>query len=164
MDEPQNPNHDNLKPAVGQAFQPDGLESQARKPDLQPAEAAPPLTPAAWLANNAVYLILIGAVVGLIWYKLGLGGVWSVSKVVLGLGFVIFIHALGHFLAAKWCDVHVQTFSIGFGPALPGCSFQRGETTYKISVLPLGGYVNMVGEGLEGEEDEDYPRSFKNKS
>ncbi|MGH7222188.1 MAG: site-2 protease family protein, partial [Gemmataceae bacterium] len=47
---------------------------------------------------------------------------------------------------------------------LPGCSFQRGETTYKISVLPLGGYVNMVGEGLEGEEDEDYPRSFKNKS
>ena len=41
---------------------------------------------------------------------------------------VIFIHELGHFLAAKWCDVHVQTFSIGFGPALPGCSFQRGET------------------------------------
>jgi membrane-associated protease RseP (regulator of RpoE activity) len=143
LDESQNPNPDNLKPT---------------------GEAAPPLTPAAWLANNAVYLILIGAVVGLIWYKLGLEGVWSISKVVLGLGFVIFIHELGHFLAAKWCDVHVQTFSIGFGPALPGCSFQRGETTYKISVLPLGGYVNMVGEGLEGDEDEDYPRSFKNKT
>lgn len=116
------------------------------------------------MANNAVYLILIGAIVGLIWYKLGLEGVWSVAKVVLGLGFVIFIHELGHFLAAKWCDVHVQTFSIGFGPALPGCSFQRGETTYKVAVLPLGGYVNMVGEGLEGDEDEDYPRSFKNKT
>ena len=38
-----------------------------------------------------------------------------------GLGFVIFIHELGHFLAAKWCDVHVETFRIGFGPALPGC-------------------------------------------
>ena len=87
-----------------------------------------------------------------------------VAKVVLGLGFVIFIHELGHFLAAKWCDVHVQTFSIGFGPALPGCSFQRGETTYKIAVLPLGGYVNMVGEGAEADEDEDYPRSFKNKT
>ena len=84
--------------------------------------------------------------------------------VVLGLGFVIFIHELGHFLAAKWCDVHVQTFSIGFGPALPGCSFQRGETTYKLAVLPLGGYVNMVGEGPEADEDEDYPRSFKNKT
>ncbi|HTU17203.1 MAG TPA: site-2 protease family protein, partial [Gemmataceae bacterium] len=153
MDDSQNPNPDNLKP------------SDPRGADATPlADAAPPLTPAAWLANNAVYLILIGAVVGLIWYKLGLEGVWSISKVVLGLGFVIFIHELGHFLAAKWCDVHVQTFSIGFGPALPGCSFQRGETIYKISVLPLGGYVNMVGEGLEGDEDEDYPRSFKNKT
>jgi len=46
----------------------------------------------------------------------------------------------------------------------PGCSFQRGETTYKLAVLPLGGYVNMVGEGLETDEDENYPRSFKNKT
>jgi membrane-associated protease RseP (regulator of RpoE activity) len=114
--------------------------------------------------NNAVYLVVIGVIVGLIWYNLGLDSVWAVAKVVVGLGFVIFIHELGHFLAAKWCDVHVQTFSIGFGPALPGCSFQRGETTYKIGVLPLGGYVNMVGEGLEGDEDENYPRSFKNKT
>jgi membrane-associated protease RseP (regulator of RpoE activity) len=141
----------------------------AGSPSLQPADAprtetAPPLTPAAWLANNAIYLVILGAAVGLIWYKLGLEGVWSAAKVVFGIGFVIFIHELGHFLTAKWCDVHVQTFSIGFGPALPGCSFQRGETTYKLAVLPLGGYVNMVGEGLETEEDESYPRSFKNKT
>jgi membrane-associated protease RseP (regulator of RpoE activity) len=129
-----------------------------------PIETAPPLTPAAWLANNAIYLVVIGAAIGMIWYKLGLEGVWSAAKVVVGIGFVIFVHELGHFLAAKWCDVHVQTFSIGFGPALPGCSFQRGETIYKLAVLPLGGYVNMVGEGLEAEEDEDYPRSFKNKT
>src|SRR5439155_15807278 len=84
--------------------------------------------------------------------------------VALGLGFLIFIHELGHFLAAKWCDVHVQTFSIGFGPAIPGCNFVRGETTYKVGILPLGGYVSMVGEGPEADEDENYPRSFKNKS
>jgi regulator of sigma E protease len=114
--------------------------------------------------SNAIYLVILGGLVGVIWYKFGLEGVWTAAKVALGLGFVIFIHELGHFLAAKWCDVHVQTFSIGFGPALPGCSFQRGETTYKIGVLPLGGYVNMVGEGPETDEDENYPRSFKNKT
>jgi membrane-associated protease RseP (regulator of RpoE activity) len=154
LDQSQNANHaDSLKP-----------NGDASAPSPPPADAAPPLTPAAWLMNNAVYILIIGAIIGLIWYKLGLDSVWTVAKVVVGLGFVIFIHELGHFLAAKWCDVHVQTFSIGFGPALPGCSFQRGETTYKIAVLPLGGYVNMVGEGLEAEEDESYPRSFKNKS
>ena len=47
---------------------------------------------------------------------------------------------------------------------MPGCSFQKGETTYKIAAIPLGGYVQMVGEGAEAEESEDYPRSFKNKS
>jgi membrane-associated protease RseP (regulator of RpoE activity) len=138
--------------------------SASAPPPPPPADAAPPLTPTAWLMNNAIYIVIIGAIVGLIWYKLGLDSVWAIAKVVVGLGFVIFIHELGHFLAAKWCDVHVQTFSIGFGPALPGCSFQRGETTYKIAVLPLGGYVNMVGEGLEADEDESYPRSFKNKT
>jgi membrane-associated protease RseP (regulator of RpoE activity) len=143
LDQSQNPNHAD---------------------QVKVAETPPPLTPAAWLANNAVYLVVLGALIGIIWYKLGLEGLWSAAKVVVGIGFVIFIHELGHFLAAKWCDVHVQTFSIGFGPALPGCSFQRGETTYKLAVLPLGGYVNMVGEGLEAEEDETYPRSFKNKT
>ena len=64
----------------------------------------------------------------------GLESLWKIAKVLLGLGFVIFVHELGHFVMAKWCDVHVQTFSIGFGPALPGCSFQWGETLYKIAL------------------------------
>src|SRR5438105_3747471 len=88
----------------------------------------------------------------------------SIALVAVGLGFVIFIHELGHFAVAKWCDVHVETFSIGFGPPIPGCSFQRGETTYKIAWFPLGGYVKMEGEGTETEEEEDDPRSFRNKS
>jgi regulator of sigma E protease len=87
----------------------------------------------------------------------------GVLFVVLGLGLLIFVHELGHFLVAKWCDVHVKAFSLGFGPALPGCSFQRGETTYKIAVFPLGGFVKMVGEG-SGEDGNDDPRSFRNKS
>jgi regulator of sigma E protease len=123
----------------------------------------PPLTPVGWLMQNGPFLLVL--IVGLAWvaHRYGLESIWQGAKVVVGLGFVIFIHELGHFLAAKWCDVHVTTFSIGFGPALPGCSFQRGETTYKIALLPLGGYVNMVGEGPEADEDESYPRSFKNK-
>jgi regulator of sigma E protease len=87
--------------------------------------------------------------------------------VVVGLGFIIFIHELGHFLVAKWCDVHVTTFSIGFGPALPFCSVTWGETTYKLAVFPLGGYVQMVGQ-VDGDEasdsSDDDPRSYKNKS
>src|SRR6478672_5312238 len=83
--------------------------------------------------------------------------------VAVGLGLVIFIHELGHFLAAKWCDVHVETFSIGFGPALPGCSYKWGETTYKLALFPLGGYVKMIGEGGENDEEDTDPRSYKNK-
>ena len=133
-------------------------------PEAADAAAAPPLTPMGWLQQNSPFLAVFAAVVALIYYNFGLDGVYRACLVAVGLGFVIFIHELGHFLAAKWCDVHVQTFSIGFGPALPGCSFQYGETTYKIGLLPLGGYVQMVGEGTEADEDENYPRSFKNKT
>ena len=63
---------------------------------------------------------------------------------IIPLGFIIFIHELGHFYAAKRCGIKVNTFSLGFGPKLIG--FQRGETEYKISLLPFGGYVQMEGE------------------
>ena len=63
---------------------------------------------------------------------------------IIPLGFLIFIHELGHFWAAKRCGIKVNTFSIGFGPKLFG--FQRGETAYKIALLPFGGYVQMEGE------------------
>jgi regulator of sigma E protease len=127
-----------------------------------PAPDDSPLTLSGWLARNAGSLVFMAVTLGLIFvYTNPL----VVLQVAVGLGLVIFIHELGHFAAAKWCDVHVETFSIGFGPALPGCKFQYGETTYMIALVPLGGYVKMVGEG-EGEtgEEEEDPRSFKNKT
>src|SRR4029453_8307953 len=60
------------------------------------------------------------------------------------LGLVIFVHELGHFLMAKWRGVRVLKFSLGFGPAL--LKFTHGETEYRLSWIPLGGYVSMAGD------------------
>src|SRR5208337_3873221 len=88
---------------------------------------------------------------------------WNVFKVVFGLGFVIFIHELGHFLMAKWNGVKVEKFSIGFGPSLFG--FRRGDTEYVVAALPLGGFVKMLGEGVEDEANKcTDPRAYPNKS
>lgn len=61
---------------------------------------------------------------------------------ILVLGIVIFVHELGHFLAAKWTGVYAPRFSLGFGPAL--WKRRRGETEYVLAALPLGGYVRMA--------------------
>ncbi|MBX7105884.1 MAG: site-2 protease family protein [Gemmataceae bacterium] len=119
-------------------------------------------SPGSWLREHSLVLSLMAAAAVVIIYKGWL--VSSIGLVALGLGFVIFVHELGHFLAAKFCDVYVETFSIGFGPSFPLCSHKWGETTYKIGVIPLGGYVKMLGEGAEGDEQEDDPRSYKNKT
>ena len=66
-------------------------------------------------------------------------------QVALGIGMVIFVHEAGHFLAARWCGVRVEVFSLGFGPPL--LSFRRGSTTYQLALVPFGGYVRMAGEG-----------------
>jgi len=60
------------------------------------------------------------------------------------LGILVFLHEAGHFLVAKLLKVPVYRFSLGFGPAL--AKFTRGETTYQLSALPLGGYVSMAEE------------------
>jgi len=60
------------------------------------------------------------------------------------LGVLIFVHELGHFLMARRIGVRVITFSLGFGPKLVG--FRRGDTEYRVSAVPLGGYVKMAGE------------------
>lgn len=73
------------------------------------------------------------------------------------IGIMILIHELGHYWAARWFDVHVEAFSFGFGPRLFG--FRHGETDFRVSLIPFGGYVKMVGEqpGEDGGED---PRGF----
>ncbi len=79
------------------------------------------------------------------------------------LGILIFIHEFGHFLVAKLSGVGVEKFSLGFGPKL--LSLKKGETEYRISILPLGGYVKMVGESPdEVVSESDFKRSFTHKS
>ena len=71
------------------------------------------------------------------------------------LGVLVFIHELGHYLAARWCGVHVETFSIGFGRALVSWTDRVG-TVWKIAWIPLGGYVKLHGqERPEDVTDED---------
>src|SRR5580704_19669587 len=60
------------------------------------------------------------------------------------LGILVLLHEWGHFVAAKMCGVRVDVFSIGFGPRIWGV--KRGDTDYRLSALPLGGYVRMAGD------------------
>ncbi|MCA9039386.1 MAG: RIP metalloprotease RseP [Planctomycetaceae bacterium] len=88
--------------------------------------------------------------------------------VALGLGLVIFFHELGHFAVAKWCNVYVERFSIGFGPVI--WSFRKGETEYALSIIPFGGYVKMLGQDdmdpsqLSSEEIAQDPRAYSAKN
>ena len=101
--------------------------------------------PNSWFKQHGVSLIVGAVVLFLIFRFLHPIDVLIAAG---GLGFIIFIHELGHFLAAKACNVHVKTFSIGFGPALPFCSHKLGETTYKLALVPLGGLEYHVARSL----------------
>ncbi len=79
----------------------------------------------------------------------------------LVLGVLVFVHELGHFLVAKWLGVRVLSFSIGMGPRLFG--FQKGGTDYRLSVLPLGGFVRMAGDTPESPERQGEPSEFLEK-
>jgi len=84
----------------------------------------------------------------------------TIVSFILVLGLLILVHELGHFMVAKWLDVKVEKFSIGFGPRL--FAFTKGETEYMISAFPLGGYVKLMGEGPEEELKND-PREFASR-
>ncbi len=90
---------------------------------------------------------------------------WAIAQVVIGLGFVIFVHELGHFLVAKACGVKCEKFYVGFDAfdlklfgrvILPRAlwKMQWGETEYGIGIVPLGGYVKMLGQ-------DDNPANFE---
>ncbi len=82
---------------------------------------------------------------------------WAALMIVLFFGGSIFVHELGHFLAAKWRGLHIERFSIGFGPRLFG--WTRNGIDYRVSLLPLGGYVALPQladmRGIEGESSID---------
>jgi regulator of sigma E protease len=83
-----------------------------------------------------------------------------ILKVAIAFCLLILFHELGHFLVAKYLGIGVERFSIGFGPKI--ASFRRGETEYRISLIPLGGYVKLLGDDPRGA-DGDHPRAFLNK-
>lgn len=117
-----------------------------------------------------------------------LGWSGAFAGLVLGFGFLIFVHELGHFLVAKWVGVKVTQFAIGFGPGVlawrRGLGVRKGstepeyekrlaagaspdsmgETEYRLNWLPLGGYVKMLGqEDMDPTATSDDPRSFNRR-
>jgi len=75
------------------------------------------------------------------------------------LGVLVFVHELGHFLAAKRVGIRVLKFQLGFNPTV--VSFRRGDTEYSIGALPIGGYVKMAGESPEDVERDDHGNVVK---
>ena len=92
---------------------------------------------------------LLSAVAGVFSYGLSVAGI-NVLPALLILGGLIFVHELGHYLAARWAGVAVKAFSLGFGPRLCGWVSPAG-TDWKLCAIPLGGYVKMAGE--RGDRD-----------
>lgn len=78
-----------------------------------------------------------------------------ISAVILLLGVLVFVHEAGHFLVGKWCGIKAEIFSIGFGPAI--IKFNRNGTEYRLSIIPLGGFVKFFG-SIPGEEVPDAMR------
>ncbi|MCH7591622.1 MAG: RIP metalloprotease RseP, partial [Planctomycetes bacterium] len=112
------------------------------------------------LSDTFPSILAIGSILAL-W-----GKTWPYLLMFAGFSGIIFIHELGHFMVAKWAGVKVHQFAIGFGREIVG--FTRGETRYSFNILPLGGYVRMLGqEDFDDKSEElrykDDPRSFVNK-
>ncbi|MFN2149599.1 MAG: site-2 protease family protein [Anaerolineales bacterium] len=98
------------------------------------------------------------------WIELWTLWLWPILLFIFGLGLVIFIHELGHFMVAKFVGIRVEQFALGFGLRVFG--FKWGETDYRVNLLPVGGYVRMAGQedfGPIRKQDAHDPRSFANK-
>src|ERR1700728_1812649 len=102
-------------------------------------------------------------------HMLGGGVLGYVIPFLFVLSLVVFFHELGHFLVARWCGVQILVFSIGFGPEIVGFNDRYG-TRWKISAIPLGGFVKFFGDEnaasapdasrLENMDAEERARSF----
>ncbi|WP_457552536.1 RIP metalloprotease RseP [Desulfobacula sp.] len=88
---------------------------------------------------------------------------YSAIAFIIVIGILVFIHEFGHFIAARMCGVGVEVFSLGFGPKILKKRF--GRTQYCLAVIPLGGYVKMLGEEPGTDiAQEDLKSSFSHKS
>ena len=86
----------------------------------------------------------------------------SIWSGLLLLGVLIVVHECGHFAVARWLGVRVEVFSVGFGPAV--FNFKRGHTQYRLSLIPLGGYIRMLGELPDRPVAQaDHDESFSHK-
>src|ERR1700710_1443455 len=81
----------------------------------------------------------------------------TIIQLLIVLGIMVLVHEFGHFAVAKLCGVRVEVFSIGFGKRLFG--YKHGDTDYRLSLLPLGGYVKMAGD-TPGEAPTGDPGEF----
>jgi len=131
-------------------------------PPQPPTPPPPPGRPAgeqAGQGTNPIRLLILGGLVA--W--LAVAGGWAPLVVVLGVVVMIFLHELGHFLAARWGGMKVTEFFIGFGPKI--WSFRRGETEYGLKVIPAGAYVKVIGmNNLDEVAPEDEARTYRQAS
>jgi membrane-associated protease RseP (regulator of RpoE activity) len=131
----------------------------------QPATPPPPAgRPAdqpdgAETGTNPVRLLILAGLV--VW--LGVAGGWAPLVVVLGVVVMIFLHELGHYLAARAGGMKVTEFFIGFGPKI--WSFDKGETQYGLKVIPAGAYVKVIGmNNLDEVDPADEGRTYRQAS
>ncbi len=78
-------------------------------------------------------------------------------KIIFLLGFLVFIHELGHYLVAKRCKVQVNQFALGFGPVI--WHKKKNETDYELRLIPLGGFVNLEGEEEHSEKEGSFNKA-----
>lgn len=86
-----------------------------------------------------------------------MGFIIAALKIIIILGFLVLIHETGHFLVARLCKVKVNEFSIGFGPVL--WKKETEKTKYMVRLIPLGGYVSMLGEEERSEEEGSFSKA-----
>ncbi len=127
-----------------------GAQTSRKREDMTPREQ-----------RAALLRLLLIVVAGLVVAQLA--GVLATVLVVAALLVIIVLHELGHFATAKWSGMKVSEFFVGFGPRL--WAVKRGETTYGVKALPLGGYCRIIGmTSAEEVEPEDEPRAYRNQA
>ena len=88
----------------------------------------------------------------------------TIAAFLVAIGILVTVHELGHYLAARWCDVKILRFSVGFGKPLCLRRYGPDQTEWVLAAIPLGGYVKMADERDESVDLKDRLRAYNNKS